>query len=218
VPWLERVDAVSDLVNPLPFIRWSHDKRYLAELASAGVPITPTRFVEPGSEVALPGGDFVVKPAVGAGSREVASYGPDQHATALEHLTRLHEAGQVALLQPHLRSVAVEGEWPMVFLEGAFSHAANKRIDLPRAGRIDGLFAEETNTPHDPSREQLAVAEAAMRVVTDRLGAPTYGRVDLVRDDAGGFRVLEVELVEPSLFLACAGTAALDRFVTGLLR
>ncbi|MCK0112971.1 hypothetical protein MWU75_12550 [Ornithinimicrobium sp. F0845] len=217
-PWLERVDTVTDLVNPLPVIRWSHDKRYLAELASAGVPVTPTRFVEPGSEVVLPGDDFVVKPAVGAGSREVASYGPGQHRQAHEHVTRLHEAGQVALVQPYLRSVAGEGEWPMIFLEGGFSHAANKRITLPRAGRIDGLFAEETNAAHDPSPEQLAVAEAAMGVVTDQLGAPTYGRVDLVRDDEGGFRVLEVELVEPSLFLPCADSAAVDRFVAALLR
>lgn len=217
LPWLESVDAVTELVNPLAIVRWSHDKRYLVELAAAGVPITPTVVVEPGADAAFPPGEFVVKPAVGAGSREVASYGPDQQATATEHVARLHAAGQVALVQPYLRSVAAEGEWPLVFLGGRFSHAANKRIALPRAGRVEGLFAEETNTAHEATPEQLEVAEAAVRLVTERLGAPTYARVDLVRDDAGRFCVLEVELVEPSLFLQYAGAAAVDRFVTALL-
>lgn len=216
--WLEHVDARTDLVNPLPALRWSHDKRYLIDLASAGVPVTPTQVVRPGERAVFPAGDLVVKPAVGAGSREASSYGPDQHGAALAHVARLHDAGRDALVQPLLGSVAVDGEWPMVFLEGCLSHAAHKRISLPRAGRVDGLFAEETNAPHTASPEQRAVAEAAMAVVRDRVGVPTYGRVDLVRDDAGGYRVLEVELVEPSLFLRYADPAAVDRFVTALVR
>lgn len=216
--WLEKVDAVSDLVNPLKTVNWNLDKRYLAELAEAGVPITPTVFVQPGSVATFPVGDFVIKPVVGAGSRDAASYGPDQHEPALAHVARLHAAGQTVVVQPFLASVAVEGEWPLVFFDGVFSHAANKRVALPRAGMVEQLFAAETNAAHLATAAQIEVAQAAVHQVSTRLGTPAYARVDLVRDDAGGFCVLEVELIEPSLFLPFADAAAVQRLVAALVR
>ncbi len=216
--WLDAVAAVTDLVNPPALVRWSLDKQYLAELAEAGVAITPTDFVPPGSPVTLPPGGVVVKPAVGAGSVDAASYGADQRDEATSHVERLHAAGQVALVQPFLRSIPEEGEWPMVFLAGRFSHAANKRVALPQAGTVDDLFAPETNAAHVATAAQIEVAQAAVDLVSDRLGTPTYARVDLVRDDTGGFCVLEVELAEPSLFLAYAEPAAVERFATVLAR
>ncbi|MBZ5740011.1 ATP-grasp domain-containing protein [Nocardioides mangrovi] len=215
--WLEAVDAASELVNPAAMVRWSLDKAYLAELEEAGVPITPTVFVPPGSEPRFPDGGFVVKPAVGAGSVDAASYDADQRDVATAHVERLHAAGQVALVQPYLASVATDGEWPLVFLGGSYSHAASKRVALPRAGSVDDLFAEETNAPHEASVEQVAVARAAVDVVTARFGTPAYARVDLVRADDGHFVVLEVELVEPSLFLPYADAVAADRLAAVLV-
>jgi glutathione synthase/RimK-type ligase-like ATP-grasp enzyme len=216
--WLDAVDAVTDLVNPPALVRWSLDKQYLAELAEAGVPITPTVFVPPGSPATLPRAGVVVKPAVGAGSVDAASYGADQHEAATAHVARLHDAGQVVLVQPFLRSIPEEGEWAMVFLDGRFSHAASKRVALPQAGTVDDLFAPETNAAHVATAAQIEVAEAAVDLVSHRLDTPTYARVDLVRDDTGGFCVLELELVEPSLFLAYAEPAAAERFATVLAR
>jgi glutathione synthase/RimK-type ligase-like ATP-grasp enzyme len=216
--WLEDVAAVSDLVNPPATVRWSLDKQYLAELAEAGVPITPTVFVRPGSVADLPNGDFVIKPAVGAGSRDAASYGADQHTAARAHVDRLHSCGQVVLVQPFLRSVATEGEWPLIFFDGQFSHAASKQVSLPRAGAVDDLFAAETNAAHSATAGQVGVAQAAVDLVCRRLGTPTYARVDLVRDDAGEYCVLELELVEPSLFLTFTDAAAVDTFVQALIR
>ena len=216
--WLDHVAGVSDLVNPPATVRWSLDKQYLAQLAGAGVPITPTTYVAPGAEALFPDGDFVVKPAVGAGSRDAASYGPDQHEVAAAHVARLHAGGKVVLVQPFLASVATEGEWPLVFLDGLFSHAASKQVALPRAGVVDDLFAAETTAPHVATADQVAVARAAVDLVSSRLGTPTYARVDLVRDDAGGYCVLEVELVEPSLFLPYADAAAAERLAAALVR
>ncbi len=216
--WLDHVDAVSDLVNPAATVRWNLDKRYLAELSEAGVPITPTVFVRPGSAASFPAGDFVVKPAVGAGSRDAACYGADQRETAVAHVARLHASGQTVLVQPFLTSVAVDGEWPLVFIGGRFSHAANKRVALPRAGLVDQLFAAETNTEHVATTTQIAVGQCAVDLVSARLGTPTYARVDLVRDDAGQFCVLEVELIEPSLFLSYADSGAAERLAEALIR
>jgi hypothetical protein len=214
--WLAVVDAATELRNPAPTVRWNLDKHYLAELAAAGVPVIPTAYAEPGDGPDLPVGEFVVKPAVGAGSRDAASYGPEQHAAARAHVARLHARGATAMLQPLLASVAREGEWPLVFLGGEYSHAASKRIDLPRAGAVEGLFAAERTAVHDADAAQRAVAHATVEVVAERFGVPAYARVDLVRDDAGRPCVLEVELVEPSLFLPEGGPAAVGRLVAAV--
>ncbi len=216
VAWLRRVEVATELVNPLPAVLWSTDKRYLRELDDAGVPTTPTRFVPPGERVAFPEGRFVVKPAVGAGSRGASSFGPDQHAVAADHVRGLHAAGQVVLVQPFVDSVPVDGEWPLVFLGGEYSHAASKRVALPEAGLVEGLFAAEVNAPHVATAEQVAVASAAVAFVTERFGPLPYARVDLVRAEDGSSQVLELELVEPSLFLPQADAAAADRLAAAL--
>lgn len=215
--WLERVSQVTDLRNPMPMVRWSLDKHYLADLEHAGVPVTATTFVEPGQTPVFGAGEFVVKPAVGAGSRDAASYGPGEHDLALQHVAKLHEQKASVLVQPLLRSVAIEGEWPLVFFGGRYSHAANKRVSLPRASVIETLFAPETNQPHQAGEEQIAVAQRAVDHVSERFGVPLYARVDLVLDDEGRSVVMELEMVEPSLFLPQAPPEALDRLVRAFL-
>lgn len=209
--WLGAVREVTDLRNPIDVVEWSLDKHYLADLAEAGVPIVPSAFVEPGDPFEPPSGEYVLKPAVGAGSRDAASYGPGHAAVAVAHVRRLQERGASVIVQPLLPSVAVDGEWPLVFFAGEYSHAASKRVTLPQAGSVDDLFATETNVPHVADAGQLAVANAAIDLINRRFGAPLYARVDLVRDDAGNPCVLELEMVEPSLFLAEGGPGAVER-------
>lgn len=216
--WIDTVAAVSELVNSPDTVRWNLDKQYLGQLDAAGVPITPTVFVPVGSVPDFPAGEFVVKPAVGAGSRDAASYGADQEGLAAAHVARLHAAGQTVLVQPLVASVAVDGEWPLVFFDGRFSHAAGKRVALPRAGAVEDLFAAESNTAHVASAAQVEVALAALEVAGRLLGTPSYARVDLVRDDVGDFCVLELELIEPSLFLPQADDGAPDRLAATLVR
>lgn len=216
--WLDKVAEVSEVVNPPATVRWSLDKQYLAELEAAGIPITPTSFVAPGARPEFPAGDFVVKPAIGAGSRDAASYGQDDPAAASDHVLRLHSAGQVVLVQPFVASIATEGEWPMVFFDGEFSHAASKRVEIPRAGLVTDLFAAEVNAPHTASPAQVQVAQTAVDFVASRLGMPAYARVDLVLGDQQQYQVLEVELVEPSLFLPQGGEDAAHRLARTLTR
>ncbi len=216
--WLDHVAAVSDVVNSPSIVRWNLDKNYLSELAKANISITPTVFVQPNSEATFPDGEFVVKPAVGAGSRDAASYSGDQHEIAKIHIARLHAIGQTVLIQPLLKSVAQDGEWPLVFFDGKFSHAANKRVTLPRAGTVDDLFAAETNTAHIATAPQIEVAQAAIDLVSNKFGPPTYSRVDLVLDNQDNFCVLELELIEPSLFLHYADAKCTKSFVEVLIQ
>ncbi|MGL5858163.1 MAG: ATP-grasp domain-containing protein [Angustibacter sp.] len=226
--WLDSVAAASDLRNPAPMVRWSTDKHYLGELDAAGIPVIATTFVEPGQSAQFPGGEFVVKPAVGAGSRGAASYNPghhdlnhhdlNHHDLAAAHVRRLHAAGSTALVQPRVASVAHHGECALVFLGGEYSHAARKRVRLPHASAVDDLFAAEDLQPVTADTDQRAIAQAVLEMVTARFGVPTYARVDLVQDDAGQPMVLEVELVEPSLFLPQAGPQAVHQLVRAFLR
>ena len=127
--------GIPALANPLPVLSWNSDKTYLRELASAGLPVVPTDWAEPGEDVDLPAGrDFVVKPAVGAGSMGAGRFSatdPDAHAAARRHIARLHELGRTVMVQPYLDGVDQAGETALIYLGGAFSHAIRKAPMLP---------------------------------------------------------------------------------------
>ena len=216
--WIDSVATISEIVNSPAIIHWNLDKNYLNELADAGIAITPTVFVKPGDVYEFPVGEFVVKPAIGAGSRDAASYDANQHEIATRHVARLHASGQTVLVQPLLHRITKDGEWPMVFFNGKFSHAANKRVTMPRAGTADDLFAAETNSPHTPTTNQLKVAQAVIDFVSSKFGTTTYARVDLVLDNQGNDCVLELELIEPSLFLYYADAKCTQFFVEALIQ
>ena len=224
--WAARVSERTRLLNPPEIVRWNTDKHYLATLAAAGVPIVPSTFIEPGTDArraleefleAHPAAEFVVKPAIGAGSRDAQRHGRDEHAAALAHAQRLLDARRSVLLQPYLERVDEHGETALIWFDGAFSHAIRKGPLLRRGeGPTRALFAAEHITPRTPSEAELAVARrtlAAMPFAQPLL----YARVDLIHDADGAPRVLELELTEPSLFFAHAPGSA-RRFAEALLR
>ena len=233
--WCERCARQTRLLNPPGVVRWNTDKHYLVHLASAGVPVVPTRFLEPGADAEagladfLAGGpgscmvgavtefdEFVVKPAVGAGSRDAVRYARCEADAALEHVVRLTGAGRSVMLQPYLARVDAQGETAVLYLGGRFSHAIRKGPLLRRgAGLVEGLFAPEDIRPRDAEPAELAVAAAAFAAIP--FEAPAYARIDLIRDDADAPAVLELELTEPSLFLMHAPGAA-ERLVRHLVQ
>lgn len=212
--WAGEVDAQTRLLNPLPVVRWSCDKRYLRDLTKAGVPVVPTRFVEPGEEVPAPSGDVVVKPAVGAGSNDALRVRPGSEDAARRHIEAIIASGRAAMIQPYLSGVDAAGETGLLFAGGAFSHAVRKGaiLDAEEVVFVEGLYAEEDISPRTPSAAELAVAHRALAVAP---GATTYARIDLIPGPDGSPVVLEVEMVEPSLFLHTAPGAA-ERFAVAI--
>ncbi|BBY29714.1 ATP-grasp domain-containing protein [Mycolicibacterium sediminis] len=199
--WTRRVP---NLLNPPDVVAWNSDKRYLVDLAAAGVPTVPSRFFAPGETVEVPAGEVVVKPAVGAGS--VGAQRFDDEASAREHAAGLHAAGRTVLVQPYDPRIEA-GETALVFLGGEQSHAFTKGPLLPAPGSAaaldeSGTFAEEALTPADPDFELWDVGYAALRAAADRLGGSAsdflYARVDVIGDRTDP-HLLELELVEPSL-------------------
>lgn len=196
---------VHNLLNAPEVVAWNTDKRYLTDLADAGVPTVPSRFFAPGERVRVPGhGEVVVKPAIGAGS--VGTLRFSDSAAALRHAEALQAEGRTVLVQPYDERIEA-GETALVFLGGRQSHAFTKGPILPPPGEApvfdaSGTYAEETLTPAEPDFELWDIGHATLTAAAAHLKIDVaellYARVDVVggRMDP---RVLELELVEPSL-------------------
>lgn len=211
--------ALGDRVlNPAPVLTWNTDKRHLDELAGAGLPVVPTRFVAPGEPFVAPTGAYVVKPTVSAGSRDTARFVTGEHERAAALVAAIHGGGRTAMVQPYVASVDARGETAMVFFDGRFSHAIHKGPLLrPGAAPSSEVFVPETIEPRAASPAELAVAERVTAWAARRFDGPLlYARVDLVTDAAGAPLVLELELTEPSLFLTQAD-GAVQRFAAAIL-
>lgn len=214
VAWARRVPRLS---NPADIVAWNTDKRYLRDLARAGVAVTPTTWIEPGDPIQLPAGEIVVKPAISAGARDTARYAPDLHGEARAHVARLQAQGRTVMVQPYLAKVDAEGETALLFFGGAFSHAIRKGpILLPgTTSMVEGLFAKEDIRAREPSAAERALAERTLDAVPGGRAELLYARVDVVPGPDGAPMVLELELTEPSVFLPFSEGAA-DRFARAL--
>jgi O-ureido-D-serine cyclo-ligase len=210
--WIRSVSERTRLINPADVVRWNTDKHYLQDLAEAGAPIIPAVFVEPGQDAdagvaralaVAKTDEIVVKPAVGAGSKDAQRHGRTQVQAMCAHVQRLIDAGRSAMLQPYLASVDERGETALLFYSGTFSHAIRKGPML-RSGveQEPGLFVQENITPRVPTDAELRVAERVLAAVP--FGKLVYARIDLLMNDDGSPALLELELTEPSMFFAHA--------------
>lgn len=189
--FLAWAQSVPRLENPLSVLRFGVDKeQYLTALAGAGVPVVPTLFLGPGAPFAPPEQPFVVKPAISAGGRRSARFDAgDERARSL--VAEITDAGDTAMVQPLLDTVR---ESSLVFIDGRYSHSLSRRAALPLGAVQEVLYLEEDLGAYEATPEERRIAEAAVAVVP----SPTlYARVDLL-----GAAVLELEVVEPSLYLS----------------
>lgn len=186
------------MANPVPLMRWNTDKRYLFDLEARGVPVIPTVFTNALSETDLAetrirfGDTVIVKPPVSGGAD--GTY----RLAFVDHLPE-DVRGKPMLIQPMMAAIATEGEYSLFYFGGAFSHAILK---VPSAGdfRVQEQFGGREISV-EASAEARAVAEQALRAAP---GEALYARIDMVRGADGGLRLMELELIEPSLFLSHA--------------
>ena len=206
--WLSRLDTLGvESWNPTEVVRANIDKSYLKKLETAGVSVVPTLWVPQGAGVNLENAlaergwaQAVVKPAVSAGAYRTAKVRRgDAGAQAVLDEVLVHSD---AMVQPYMAEIAAEGEWSFVFLGGEFSHAVLKtpregdfRVQVEHGGRAVGRPA--------PSELLTQAREAAIVAP----GPWVYARVDGVRR-GGELVVIEVELIEPVLYLSFAPSAA----------
>lgn len=206
--WISRLEALgAPLWNPPELLRWNLDKRYLLDLAARGIPVVPTVYLERGTTTDLVAllaergwGEAVVKPAVAATAF---------HTWRTSAATAHGEQGRLAallaersvLVQPLMPQIA-DGEWSLLCFGGAFSHAVLKR-PAPGDFRSQDDFGGTVEPREPPPR--LVAQGMAMLAQLDRPWL--YARVDGLLVD-GVFTLMELELVEPSLFLDVAPAVA----------
>ncbi|MBI2390895.1 MAG: hypothetical protein HYV09_14990 [Deltaproteobacteria bacterium] len=194
--WIDRTAAQTALWNPAPVVRWNAHKRYLADLAARGVPVVPTRFLRSGSELRetmrdLGADTVVIKPAVSAASFETIKVGLDDLGRGARHVDEVAARCEV-MVQPYVRSVEGWGERSLMWIDGALTHSIRKS---PRFGGEHETVSEAQAIEAD----ERALAERALATVEEPL---LYARIDMARDQHGAPMIMELELIEPSLFLA----------------
>jgi glutathione synthase/RimK-type ligase-like ATP-grasp enzyme len=226
VDWADRVAATTTLANAAQVLVWNTDKTYLRELAAAGLPVVDTTWFDPGDTFIVPAaGEYVVKPAVSAGSRNTNRYvAGDDDDRATNHVRSLLDAGRTVMVQPYLDAIDTDGETALLFFGGQFSHAVRKAplLELGMAF-VTAAFKAESMQTREPSQAELAVAGRVLDAMPST-GAGVaradllYARVDLV-PSADGPVLLELELTEPSMYLILDGSQgadAADRFAAAI--
>ncbi len=198
--WLALLDRMAGpgaplMLNPPALLRWNSDKTYLEQLAAAGVPTVASRTVAALDEAALSearrafGDQLVVKPLVSASADDTYRLGPDDSIPASVR-------GRRMLVQPFMPSIASSGEYSLMLFGGVFSHAIVKR---PKAGdfRVQPHLGG-SETPCTPPEGAIALAQAALAAAPARA---VYARVDMIDAGGGDLRIMELELIEPALWL-----------------
>ena len=221
--WAARVSAGTLLQNPLPAIAWNAHKGYLAALQRRGFSIIETTFARHGETVDLAAlararrwGDVVIKPAISAAAHETRHFSAAQQSAAQSHLDRLLASGDV-MVQPHFAPLAASGELSVIFIGEEVSHGVRRRSALSNDDR--GPEAQSETPPPDACRFAERVLESALGDIGEsmRLQPLLYARVDIAERTAGDWVLLEIELIEPSLFFRYAPRAA-EQMADVLLR
>lgn len=204
VQWFHALEAweaaALPFANPIATLRWNTTKDYLFDLEDAGVAIVPSHLAHclkqsdvDAAREAFACETLVIKPTISGGADGTYRLGPNSPIPfdALE---------REMLIQPLMPMIANEGEFSLFYFAGTFSHAILK---IPDQGdfRVQEQFGGREVTIDAPA-DATALAEAALKVSP---GPVTYARVDMVRSKDGGFNLMELELIEPSLFLNHAG-------------
>lgn len=201
--WLAYVEHLGvPTWNPPPLIRWNMDKRYLTDLASRGVATVPTLVLDRGDASTLDDivaetgwKDLVFKPAISASGFQAARARTGRLADHRDSFVRLLSEGDV-LVRPFVGEMLEGGEWSFLFFAGQFSHAVKRR---PRAGEFRVQQEPAGSAVGEHPRSAMIVE--AERVVAHLPGAWLYARVDAC-EVSSELLLVELQLVEPSLFLA----------------
>lgn len=215
---LDGIHRRTRLFNPFELLRWNGDKTYLGDLERRGVPVVPTRFGDGLDEAVLRelhqdfGLDLVIKPTISASADDTFRLHSGSLDETRDQVLRCF-AERAYMAQPFVSSIIEHGELSLFYFDGDLSHAVLK---TPKSG---DFRVQEEHGGHLLSVEADEAAGAVGRRTLATLDeVPLYARVDLVRDDEDdGYRLMELELIEPSLYLRYAPQAAAN-FVAALQR
>ncbi|PTX19472.1 glutathione synthetase-like protein [Pontibacter mucosus] len=214
--WLDRLEELRvRVLNPISIVRWNADKRYLVELQEKGERVVPTLWLEQGSSLdvatvfeRLQSDKIIVKPAVSGGAKNTFALTPPEAEAQAESINSLLQQ-ESFLAQPFIPEIQTKGEWSFLFFNGEYSHAVLKTA---KAGdfRVQHFFGGTIHTPEPPAH----LLEAAHNLVDKYAQGCLYARVDGI-ERAGELVLMELELIEPFLFMATS-EGAIERYYEAL--
>ena len=199
---LAQIDRETPLANPLDVVHWNLAKTYMLDLEGKGVGIVPTIWPDAVHEASFPAfcdslesDELVIKPVVGANGEDAFRISGRESQDRLFRIAGCFRERK-AMVQRFMPRILTEGEYSLFFFNGEFSHAILKtpaesefRSQEERGAYIKAVAPEE---------KLLLRAQQALSVIS----SPTlYARIDLVRDDDEDFVIMELELIEPSMYL-----------------
>jgi glutathione synthase/RimK-type ligase-like ATP-grasp enzyme len=197
--WLDAVEAWRAagvrLQNPPSALAWNSRKTYLSVLAERGAPVVPALFFDrltaddlEAAAIQFGSDRLVAKPQVSHGAWQTIRWSPG------EPLEGGPEGS--AIVQPYLAGIETDGEISLLYFGGRLSHAIRKR---PQPGDFR-VQPEQRGiiTPHRPEADEIAAAERVLASIEEDL---LYARIDLVRGSDDAPALIEIELIEPDLYL-----------------
>lgn len=199
---LHEIDSVTRLANPLDIIHWNLEKTYMLDLEGKGIGIVPTIWPDtvhsgsfPGFFAALATEELVIKPVVGANGEDAYRISADGELPRLEKICERFRKKR-GMVQKFMPAILEEGEYSLFYFNGSFSHAILK---IPRGSEFRSQ--EEHGSEIRTVTPEEKLLSRGQQVLATLSAVPLYGRVDFVRDDSGDFAVMELELIEPSMYL-----------------
>lgn len=207
-------DSRAVLVNPMPLVHWTLAKTYLRDLEQRGAPIVPSVWIDEIDAAQIPGwfdtlatDSVVIKPEVGANAQDTYVLKNPVKPEMVSHLLATF-GSRPFFVQPFMQSILLDGEYSLFYFSGEYSHAIRK---VPKAGdfRVQEEFGGDIQKVQ-PSAKLLAAGQTVMSLIAPQ---PVYARIDFVRAADDQFLVMELELIEPSLYLRM-DTAAAARFAS----
>ena len=199
---LEQINEVTRMANPLSLVRWNLSKTYLRDMEAKGIGIVPTLWADDldaaslqacKEELGTP--EIVIKPVVGANSVDAFHLARSDPASKIEKVIACFR-NRAHMMQPFMSNVVTEGEFSMFYFNGIFSHAIRKK---PAAAEFRSQ--EEYGATIRAARPGARLMLRGRQALDSVSPVPLYARIDFVRDENDDFRVMEMELIEPSLYL-----------------
>jgi len=199
---LGQIDSVTMLANPIDLVRWNLSKSYLRDMEAEGIGIVPTLWADDLDESSLMAcldrletPAMVIKPLVGANGEDTFCISRSTDSGMIEEVVRLFQ-NRAHMVQPFMSMVVAEGEFSLFYFNGHYSHAILK---TPTGSEFRSQ--EERGATIKAARPEARLLQRGRQALSSVSPAPLYARIDFVRDDDGDFRVMEMELIEPSLYL-----------------
>lgn len=199
---LARINRQSRLANPLDLVHWNLAKTYLRDLEGKGIGVVPTLWLDGlgGLSAAacaerLGSDELVVKPVIGANGQDAFRFSRHEDPVRWAGISERFP-GRACMVQPFMGKVIAEGEFSLFFFNGEFSHAILKTPAANEFRSQEERGAEVRAI--EPEAKLLSRGQQAMAALST---VPLYGRIDFVRNEADDFDVMELELIEPSLYL-----------------